>query len=95
MRASRCRWRPSWTAGLEYLYTRYGNSTVGYANAGQTSQSDLSLQELRLTLNYRPGADQNPGNDAASWFAPSEDRVQFSRPEHIRLAGLSGDPLAL
>jgi high affinity Mn2+ porin len=63
-----------WTAGLEYLYTRYGNRTVGYANAGQTSQSDLSLQELRLTLNYRFGADQKPGNDAASWFAPSEDR---------------------
>jgi high affinity Mn2+ porin len=65
---------PSWTAGLEYLYTRYGNSTVGFANAGQTFQSNLSLQELRLTLNYRPGVDQKPGNDAASWFAPAEDR---------------------
>jgi high affinity Mn2+ porin len=68
---------PGWTAGLEYLYTRYGNSTVGYANAGQTSQSDLSLHELRLTLNYRPGADQNPGNVAASWFAPSQDRINI------------------
>ncbi len=66
---------PDWTAGLEYLYTRYGNSTVGFANAGQTFQSNLSLQELRLTLNYRPGADQKPGNDAASWFAPKEDRI--------------------
>ena len=46
----------NWTAGLEYLYTRYGNSTVGFANAGQTFQSDLALQELRLTLNYRPGS---------------------------------------
>jgi high affinity Mn2+ porin len=68
---------PNWTAGLEYLYTRYGNSTVGYANAGQTSQSDLSIQELRLTLNYRFGAEQKPGNDAASWFAPSADVVNF------------------
>ncbi|MBV8746677.1 MAG: carbohydrate porin [Xanthobacteraceae bacterium] len=68
---------PGWTAGLEYLYTRYGNSTVGYANAGQTGQSNLSLQELRLTLNYRPGSDQNPGNVAASWFAPSEDRINI------------------
>ncbi len=65
---------PSWTAGLEYLYTRYGNSTVGFANAGQTVRSDLALQELRLTLNYRPSADQKPGNDASSWFAPKEDR---------------------
>jgi high affinity Mn2+ porin len=64
----------NWTAGLEYLYTRYGNSTVGFANAGQTFQSNLALQELRLTLNYRPGSDLKPGNDAASWFAPSQDR---------------------
>jgi high affinity Mn2+ porin len=68
---------PSWTAGLEYLYTRYGDSTTGYANAGQTVQSNLSVQELRLTLNYRPGSEQKPGNDAASWFPPSEDRVNF------------------
>ena len=66
---------PNWTAGLEYLYTSYGNSTVGYANAAQITQSNLSLQQLRLTLNYRPGSDQKPGNVAASWFAPSEDRI--------------------
>jgi high affinity Mn2+ porin len=66
---------PNWTAGLEYLYTRYGNSTIGFANAGQTVQSNLALQELRLTLNYRPGDDQKPGNVAASWFAPSQDRI--------------------
>jgi len=66
---------PNWTAGLEYLYTRYGNRTAGFLpNAGQTFQSNMSLQELRLTLNYRPGADQKPGNIAASLFAPSEDR---------------------
>jgi high affinity Mn2+ porin len=64
----------NWTAGLEYLYTRYGTSTVGYANAAQTSQSDLSLQELRLTLNYRPGANQTPASDVASWLALSDDR---------------------
>jgi high affinity Mn2+ porin len=64
----------NWTAGLEYLYTRYGNSAVGFANAGQTFQSNLALQEVRLTLNYRPGSDLKPGNDAASWFAPAQDR---------------------
>ncbi len=65
---------PGWTAGLEYLYTQYGSKTAGFANAGQTFQSNLSLQEVRLTLNYRPGSDQKPGNAAASWFTPSEDR---------------------
>jgi high affinity Mn2+ porin len=29
---------PGWTAGLEYLYTQYGNKTAGFANAGQTFQ---------------------------------------------------------
>ncbi|MBV9628700.1 MAG: carbohydrate porin [Xanthobacteraceae bacterium] len=65
---------PNWTAGLEYLYTRYGNSTVGFANAGQTFQSDLSIQQLRLTLNYRFVAEAKPGSDAASWFALPDDR---------------------
>jgi high affinity Mn2+ porin len=64
---------PAWTAGLEYLYTHYGNSTVGFANAGQTYQSDLSVQELRVTLNYRFGADQNTGKGLASWFPLSDD----------------------
>ena len=64
---------PTWTAGLEYLYTRYGNSTVGFANASQTFQSDLSVQELRVTLNYRFGADQNAGKGTASWFPFPDD----------------------
>ncbi len=58
--------RPAWTAGLEYLYTHYGNSTVGAPNAGQMFQSDLSVQEMRMTLNYRFGADQNAGKGTAS-----------------------------
>ena len=63
----------NWTAGLEYLYTHYGNSTVGFANAGQTFQSDLSVQELRVTLNYRFGADENAGKGTASWFPLPDD----------------------
>ena len=58
----------TWTAGLEYLYTHYGNSTVGFANAGQTFLSDLSVQELRLTLDYRFGANEIAGKGTASWF---------------------------
>ena len=63
----------TWTAGLEYLYTHYGNSTVGFANAGQTFQSDLSVQELRVTLNYRFSADENAGKGTASWFPLADD----------------------
>ena len=30
---------PNWTAGLEYLYTRYGNSTVGLCQCGPDDSS--------------------------------------------------------
>jgi high affinity Mn2+ porin len=63
----------TWTAGLEYLYTHYGNSTVGFANAGQSFLSDLTVQELRLTLNYRFGADDVARSGIASWFPLAED----------------------
>ena len=58
---------PNWTAGLEYLYTHYGNSTVGFANAGQTFLSDLSVQQLRVTLNYRFDADQTAEKATGKW----------------------------
>lgn len=82
---------PNWTAGLEYLYTHYGDSSVGFANAGQTFQSDLSIQQLRLTLNYRFGVDQKPGNDAASWFALPDDR--FNVHGQTTFAWLSYPPI--
>jgi high affinity Mn2+ porin len=63
----------TWTAGLEYLYTHYGNSTVGFANAGQTFLSDLTVQELRVTLNYRFGADENAGKGTAPWLPLAEN----------------------
>ena len=63
----------TWAVGLEYLYTHYGNSTVGFANAGQAFLSDLAVQELRVTLNYRFGADENAGKGTASWFPLADD----------------------
>ena len=63
----------NWAVGLEYLYTHYGNSTVGLTNAGQTFQSDLTVQELRVTFNYRFGADENAGKGTASWLPLPDD----------------------
>ncbi|MFZ0571637.1 MAG: carbohydrate porin [Rhodomicrobium sp.] len=51
---------PHWTGRLEYLFTGYGSSSVTFPAAAQRFNSDLSLQELRLGLNYQFG------NDAAS-----------------------------
>ena len=46
---------PNWTAWLEYLYTNYGISNVTFPEAGQRFDSDFSLQEIRVGLNYRFG----------------------------------------
>ena len=75
VRALRCRWRPIGPR-VSSICTR-ATATAPWASPMRvkTFQSDLSFQELRLTLNYRPGADQKPADDAASWFAPKEDRI--------------------
>jgi len=48
---------PHWTARLEYLFTDYGIGSVTFPAAAQRFNSDLSLQELRVGLNYRFGDD--------------------------------------
>jgi high affinity Mn2+ porin len=67
---------PHWTARLEYLFTDYGNSSVFFANNGQSFTSNFSLQELRVGLNYQFGND--PAAAIASTPAPADtDRVNF------------------
>lgn len=44
---------PHWTGSLEYLYTRYGRTGAFFPNAAQAFDSDFSLQQVRLGLNYR------------------------------------------
>jgi high affinity Mn2+ porin len=47
--------KPPWTMSLEYLFTRYGHTGTFFPNAGQGYDSDFSLQQLRVGLNYRFG----------------------------------------
>ena len=69
---------PNWTASVEYLYTKYGNSSVGFANSAQRFESDLAVQQLRMGVNYRFGADPTSGSEAAFGpLAPAADRVNF------------------
>jgi high affinity Mn2+ porin len=49
---------PNWTARAEYLYTGYPTTNVNYPFSGQRINSDFSLQELRLGLNYHFGSPQ-------------------------------------
>ena len=71
---------PHWTARLEYLLTDYGRSTRSFGGARQPIASDLSLQEVRVGLNYQFGG--NPLSAAQSPTAPARptwimDNVNF------------------
>jgi high affinity Mn2+ porin len=69
---------PNWIARAEYLWTGYPTTSVNYPFLGQRISSDFSLQELRLGLNYRFGADSSPTLAVkASPFAPLADMVAF------------------
>ncbi len=69
---------PNWTARAEYLWTGYPTTSVNYPFLGQRISSDFSLQELRLGLNYRFGANSSPTLAVkASPFAPLADNVAF------------------
>jgi len=48
---------PHWNARLEYLYTQFNTRSVAFPAGAQTFASDLSLQSIRLGLNYKLGRD--------------------------------------
>lgn len=45
----------NWTIKFEYLYAQFGNASVRFPLGGQTFDSDLSMHQFRLGLNYRLG----------------------------------------
>ncbi len=45
----------NWTLKFEYLYAQFGDASIRFRQAGQTFESDLSLHQIRLGLNYRLG----------------------------------------
>jgi high affinity Mn2+ porin len=59
----------NWTARAEYLFTDYGSRGVVFPAAAQRFDSDLTLSELRVGLNYRLGGDSAKSADALT--APS------------------------
>ncbi len=44
-----------WTGKVEYLFTDYGYSTVNFSSLGERTHSNLSLEEVRVGLNYQFG----------------------------------------
>jgi len=68
---------PNWSANVEYLYTRYGNSSVMFPNAGLQFTSDFSLQQVRAGLNYRFGGGTNVTGGSTGLPTPEMDLVNF------------------
>jgi high affinity Mn2+ porin len=67
---------PNWTAKGEYLWTGHPNATVNYPDLGQRISSSLTLQELRLGLNYHFNGDAPVSNVAAS-LTPFADMISL------------------
>jgi len=68
---------PNWTAKLEYLTTEFGNRQRSFPLAGQAYTSDLSMQTVRLGVNYQLGADLSK-SDAFTKGVPPLDTDNFN-----------------
>jgi high affinity Mn2+ porin len=69
---------PNWSANLEYQFTKYGNSTVMFPDAGLPFTSDWSVQQVRAGLNYRfGGGGTNVNGGSTGLPTPATDLVNF------------------
>jgi len=66
-----------WTGKVEYLYTDYGASSPNSPILGQRINSDLSLEEVRVGLNYQLGNSLLADEDPKAPAAPVLDNVSF------------------
>jgi high affinity Mn2+ porin len=66
-----------WTGKAEYLYTRYGTSTVNFSGLSDQVSSNLSLQEVRLGLNYQFGNPVSSNEKPAAPTVPDLDNFSF------------------
>ena len=62
---------PNWSAKLEYLAAEFGGRPKIFPAAAQSFSSDLTLQSIRLGVNYQLGTDL-PNNDAFTKGVPPE-----------------------
>ena len=56
---------PHWTARAEYLFTDYGNKNTAFFAGAQPFNSDFTLQEVRVGVNYQFNNDAVPAYGAA------------------------------
>jgi high affinity Mn2+ porin len=63
---------PHWTARLEYLFSSFGAASVTFPLAGQRFDSNLSVQEVRVGLNYKLGDSGSKADGFLTAPAPPE-----------------------
>jgi high affinity Mn2+ porin len=63
---------PHWTTRLEYLYSDFGTASVTFPSAGQRFDSNLSLQQIRVGLNYKFSDGGSNANSFLTAPAPPE-----------------------
>ncbi|MGA7323191.1 MAG: carbohydrate porin [Rhodomicrobium sp.] len=69
---------PHWTVRLEYLYSGYGRGSVTFPALGQRFEPDLSVEEVRLGLNYQFGAEPAlSGKDPPAAAKPDSGNISF------------------
>jgi high affinity Mn2+ porin len=68
---------PHWSARLEYLAIEFGDRQKSFPAAGQAFSSDLSVQMLRLGVNYQLGADLSKSDVFTKGVSPL-DSANFS-----------------
>ncbi len=70
---------PQWTARFEYLFTDYGHHNTAFFAGAQPVNSDFSVQELRLGLNYQFGDSAMPSLPLVTKApaAPAADNLSF------------------
>jgi len=68
---------PNWTAKGEYLWTGYPTATARFPDLGQTTSSNLTLQELRFGLNYHFNGDAPAAQAVASPSTPFGDIISL------------------
>jgi high affinity Mn2+ porin len=66
---------PHWSAQLQYLYKDYGAAPMSFPLTAQRFNSDLSLQEIRLGLNYRFDGTSTSPKDAGTFAGLSSGDV--------------------
>jgi high affinity Mn2+ porin len=66
-----------WTGKLEYLFTEYGYSTENFSSLLDRINSNLSLQEMRVGVNYQFGNQVSAGGTLAAPSVPDLDNFSL------------------